>query len=69
MYHLDRKGKCGEGAYGVVYEAKLTVKKDNGTKVEKVATRWRNFDGGNILSGKSFSNKVLEKLKFLNRNF
>lgn len=51
MIRLDRKGKCGEGAYGVVYEAKLTVKKDEETKVQKVAVK-RNY-GENAVKGVS----------------
>lgn len=43
---LDRKGKCGEGAYGVVYEAKLTVQKDNETKVQRVAVKRNYGDNG-----------------------
>ena len=43
---LDRKGKCGEGAYGVVYEAKLTVQKDDETKVQKVAVKRNYGDNG-----------------------
>lgn len=46
---LDRKGKCGEGAYGVVYEAKLTVQKDDETKVQRVAVK-RNY-GDNVTKG------------------
>jgi len=42
MISIDRKGKCGEGAYGVVYEAKLTIQKDDTTKVQKVAVK-RNY--------------------------
>ena len=33
---LNYKGKCGEGAYGVVYEAKLTVKEAENTKLTKL---------------------------------
>ena len=43
---LDRKGKCGEGAYGVVYEAKLTVQKDDETKVQRVAVKRNYGDNG-----------------------
>lgn len=43
---LDRKGKCGEGAYGVVYEAKLTVQTENETKVQKVAVKRNYGDNG-----------------------
>ena len=42
MISIDRKGKCGEGAYGIVYEAKLTVKNEDETKVQKVAVK-RNY--------------------------
>lgn len=42
MIRLDRKGKCGEGAYGVVYEAKLTIEKEDNTKTQKVAIK-RNY--------------------------
>lgn len=50
MIHLDRKGKCGEGAYGVVYEAKLTVEGEGETtKTERVAVK-RNY-GDNINKG------------------
>lgn len=59
MIHLNRKGKCGEGAYGVVYEAKLTTQKDSGTKVEKVAVK-RNY-GDNITKGVS----CLREMNFL----
>ena len=39
---LDYKGKCGEGAYGIVYEAKMTISSDNETKTQKVAIK-RNY--------------------------
>lgn len=46
MIRLDRRGKCGEGAYGVVYEAKLTVKNNDDTKVQKVAVKRNYGDNG-----------------------
>ena len=49
MIRLDRKGKCGEGAYGIVYEAKLTVKNEDETKVQKVAVK-RNY-GDTVTKG------------------
>lgn len=39
---LDYKGKCGEGAYGVVYEAKMTTVSNDQTKTQKVAIK-RNY--------------------------
>lgn len=45
MYHLDKKGKCGEGAYGVVYEANLTLK--NTAESEKVAVKRNYGDSAN----------------------
>ena len=43
MIRLDRKGICGEGAYGVVYEAKLTTNnEEKNPKVQKVAVK-RNY--------------------------
>lgn len=49
MYHLDNKRKCGEGAYGVVYEANLTLKNNtnNTAETEKVAVKRNYGDSAN----------------------